>query len=261
VTASFLSVDPALSATGSPYAYASGNPLQLVDPLGLWSMPNPLDIATETISNTVKSLTSLGSVSDLLGTLACEVSGGFFWPDTGRSINLMLGFANHAKDKLRERWWEVRYFMNIKNPVSAIPAEAAMNVAVRSGAECEWESSEKFWVCYGAEAGYVPDSGGTMYGAVFVTPWSKEELSRYDETDGRRTIPHEAKHSDLEAFIGSPGLGLLVVASGINNTAAYLLTTGDPVLTAINAQRLFQCNGVEQEAGFKDGGYKQCLQG
>lgn len=37
VTASFLSVDPALAQTGSPYAHASGNPLQLVDPLGLFS--------------------------------------------------------------------------------------------------------------------------------------------------------------------------------------------------------------------------------
>ena len=34
-SASFLSVDPALAATGMPYAYTPGNPLQAVDPLGL----------------------------------------------------------------------------------------------------------------------------------------------------------------------------------------------------------------------------------
>ncbi|MCB2411832.1 DUF6531 domain-containing protein [Demequina sp. TTPB684] len=259
VTASFLSVDPALSATGSPYAYASGNPLQLVDPLGLWSMPNPFDSAINSISNTVKSLTSWGSVSDLLGTVACEVSGGFFWPDTGRNINLMLGFANHAKDELRETWREVRYFMNIKNPVSAIPAEAAMNVAVRSGAECEWESTEKFWVCYGADAGYVPDSGGTMYGAVFVTPWSKAELEKKDREQNRSTIRHEAKHGDIEAFIGSPGVGVLVLASGINNTALDLVIRQDPMGTARNVGKLFKCNGVEWSAGYQDGGYEECV--
>ena len=36
-SASFLSVDPALASTGMPYAYTAGNPLQSVDPLGLYS--------------------------------------------------------------------------------------------------------------------------------------------------------------------------------------------------------------------------------
>ncbi|WP_291377745.1 RHS repeat-associated core domain-containing protein [Demequina sp.] len=55
VTASFLSVDPALSATGSPYAYASGNPLQLVDPLGLWSIKGAWDSATSAVSSAVST--------------------------------------------------------------------------------------------------------------------------------------------------------------------------------------------------------------
>ncbi len=36
-SASFLSVDPALAATGMPFAYTPGNPLQMTDPLGLYS--------------------------------------------------------------------------------------------------------------------------------------------------------------------------------------------------------------------------------
>lgn len=35
-TAQFLSVDPLVSATGDPYGYTVGNPLQFADPLGLW---------------------------------------------------------------------------------------------------------------------------------------------------------------------------------------------------------------------------------
>ncbi len=88
VTASFLSVDPALAATGSPYAYTSGNPLQMVDPLGLWSMPNPLGGLTNFVNDTVRRVKGGGSVSDLLYDYRCRVSGGFFtlsggpeWPD------------------------------------------------------------------------------------------------------------------------------------------------------------------------------------
>lgn len=34
-TADFLTVDPALAVTGQPYAYANGDPIDLIDPLGL----------------------------------------------------------------------------------------------------------------------------------------------------------------------------------------------------------------------------------
>jgi RHS repeat-associated protein len=74
VTASFLSVDPALSVTGSPYAYAAGNPLQMVDPLGLC----PWDNWTNSIKNTVRSLTNWENVGDVVGAVSCKVSGGFF---------------------------------------------------------------------------------------------------------------------------------------------------------------------------------------
>jgi RHS repeat-associated protein len=75
VTASFLSVDPALSATGSPYAYASGNPLQLVDPLGLFSMSNAVD--------SLLGRGSVGEVGGAPGSVPCGTSGGFFGPNGG----------------------------------------------------------------------------------------------------------------------------------------------------------------------------------
>ena len=62
VTASFLSVDPALAATGSPYAYASGNPLQLVDPLGLWPS-NPFKAIANVVESTVDAVSSAASAT------------------------------------------------------------------------------------------------------------------------------------------------------------------------------------------------------
>jgi len=42
-TGQFLAVDPASSQTHQPYAYANNNPLQLTDPLGLWTIDEGLD--------------------------------------------------------------------------------------------------------------------------------------------------------------------------------------------------------------------------
>ncbi|MEO7122568.1 MAG: RHS repeat-associated core domain-containing protein, partial [Lacisediminihabitans sp.] len=42
-TAQFITVDPALSITHQPYAYASNDPLVATDPYGLWTIDNGLD--------------------------------------------------------------------------------------------------------------------------------------------------------------------------------------------------------------------------
>lgn len=51
---------------------------------------------------------------------------------------------------------------------------------------------------------------------------------------------------------------MLVVASGVNNLGTYLAFSKYPVLTVPIVQALFQCNGVEREAGFEEGGYDEC---
>jgi RHS repeat-associated protein len=45
-TGQFLSVDPLVDATGQPYAYTGDDPVNGVDPLGLWSL-NPISDAEE----------------------------------------------------------------------------------------------------------------------------------------------------------------------------------------------------------------------
>lgn len=47
-TGSFLQRDPAELSTDEPYAYTSGNPLQHVDPLGLWDWDGPINITDAT---------------------------------------------------------------------------------------------------------------------------------------------------------------------------------------------------------------------
>jgi RHS repeat-associated protein len=44
-TAQFLTVDPMVSTTRSPYAYVDDDPLNGTDPTGAWYIPNPLPIA------------------------------------------------------------------------------------------------------------------------------------------------------------------------------------------------------------------------
>jgi len=76
VTASFLSVDPALSQTDSPYAYASGNPLQLVDRLGLFLFSKAwksVKSAASTTGNWIIDHQALiiGAVAGILVTAGC----------------------------------------------------------------------------------------------------------------------------------------------------------------------------------------------
>jgi RHS repeat-associated protein len=47
-TGQFLSVDPAVSQTGQPYAYAAGNPVNTTDPDGLWQLGIPSGEPPET---------------------------------------------------------------------------------------------------------------------------------------------------------------------------------------------------------------------
>jgi len=81
-TASFLSVDPALTVSGSAYGYASGNPLQLVDPLGLFSMSGVgnwiQDHQVEIISGIAGAAVGAAclAVTAGAGSVACGALGG-----------------------------------------------------------------------------------------------------------------------------------------------------------------------------------------
>ena len=81
-TASFLSVDPALTVSGSAYGYASGNPLQLVDPLGLFSVSGVgnwiQDHQVEIISGIAGAAVGAAclAVTAGAGSVACGALGG-----------------------------------------------------------------------------------------------------------------------------------------------------------------------------------------
>ena len=56
-SAQFLTVDPLIQATGDPYGYTAGNPLQFTDPLGLtWWKPTPGQPAPGTTSPSASPL-------------------------------------------------------------------------------------------------------------------------------------------------------------------------------------------------------------
>jgi RHS repeat-associated protein len=76
-TGQFISVDPAAGLTGDGYGYGSGNPVQLTDPLGLWSVFG-WDIDLEAVG---KSATNFvyGAADSLTGGLVSAAVEGFGW--------------------------------------------------------------------------------------------------------------------------------------------------------------------------------------
>jgi RHS repeat-associated protein len=84
-TAQFLSVDPLIDLTQDAYGYASGNPLQLVDPLGLWGWTvwewsaDELDTASTILGGVALALAVTGvggPVAAVVGGLATAASVG-----------------------------------------------------------------------------------------------------------------------------------------------------------------------------------------
>ncbi|MCQ9165551.1 RHS repeat-associated core domain-containing protein [Arthrobacter sp. STN4] len=65
-TAAFTSTDPAYQTTGQRYTYANNNPLNRIDPLGLWGWADALDL--------ISGAAALTSVVASAGALVCAVA-------------------------------------------------------------------------------------------------------------------------------------------------------------------------------------------
>ena len=81
-TAQFLTRDPLEDLTTNPYGYTSGNPLQNIDPLGLWGW-NPLDWTADEWGTIGKWSARVGAVA-AIGVLVVG---------TGGTAGLVLGLA------------------------------------------------------------------------------------------------------------------------------------------------------------------------
>ena len=82
--AHFISRDPLVSLTRSPYGYVGGNPLNATDPLGLWGLPdlNPVDWVTA----------GAGAVGTAASTVWNHSIGSFDWGTTAAgAVNVIYG--------------------------------------------------------------------------------------------------------------------------------------------------------------------------
>lgn len=237
VTASFLSVDPALARTGSPYAYAPGNPLQLVDPLGLWPAGDPRD-ALGGILSTVKDWRSAG---DLVIGVGCEVFTGFFDDAKYRAQTSLYG-AEYVWDTVSNDWGNTAVFaMNHVNPVNFVATTGALAYGVASGGECDFSEENMMWVCTGAD---WHARGGTTLGATYITSKNSEKVDAAE-------LGHEEIHSFQEATFGLPLFaGLYGLAEGTRSVIG--------ALTPKEGDWGAGCNYWEQFAGLEEGGYNAC---
>lgn len=154
-TASFISIDPALSSTGEAYSYASANPLSFTDPLGLWSMQNTWNsvvgfvdgITGVPILSSVSNLFAPGSVqtcspeyniSNLVGNVASIVIPG------GWAFNVLkLGHAlsvgkiwKYEKvwiDGLKAKWVDASKYRRFNSQNPAYGEAAKHNADVLKG--------------------------------------------------------------------------------------------------------------------------------
>ncbi len=74
VTDQFLSVDPAVGITGTPYAFTGGDPVNGIDPMGLWSL-NPLSDIAEAASDAGHFVAKHHQVIEQVATIAGAVVG------------------------------------------------------------------------------------------------------------------------------------------------------------------------------------------
>jgi hypothetical protein len=118
VTASFLSVDPALAQTGSPYAYASGNPLQLTDPLGLWSLKGAWNSVKSAASATGNWIVDnkgmlIGAAAGILVTAGCLAitagAGSIACAALGGAVG---GMVTYGIDTPKECWTAGGFFVS-----------------------------------------------------------------------------------------------------------------------------------------------------
>jgi len=247
VTASFLSVDPALSATGSPYAYASGNPLQLVDPLGLFSLPNPFADATNFLNDTVKHFRGGGSVSDMLGEFGCRLSGGFFDIQDldrrlGQGLEAAANYWDNGLPTNTDAWKSWRQKVNVLRPDTGLLTAFMTTAAMLTGGDCAVSDTERITVCGGS---WLHGKGGTMFGGVYITSASTSSVL---EDPG--LLEHEGDHSDMWALRGVAGFlfDYIVVGQGSVVVRDELAPLNGP-----------HCNPGETIAGLAGGGYEgQC---
>lgn len=75
-TAQFLTVDPAVEQTLSAYGYTTNNPLNLIDPTGLWSLGGFIHKHAAVISHINAIATAVTGVAALAGTVCTVLTSG-----------------------------------------------------------------------------------------------------------------------------------------------------------------------------------------
>ena len=125
-----------------------------------------------------------------------------------------------------------------------------LGYALVGGANCSEMTSTKLIVCTGATSGFVPGSGGTTFGNVFITPFERSDFK--SAAEWHALLRHEYAHSLQWAKFGSMFLPAYGFAQGWAEFrwATDFLTGGHGACKNAGCYNFF-----EEAADLEDGNY------
>ena len=162
------------------------------------------------------------------------------------------GSGPSVSSKIESAIQWLRFAAHFQHPDTVLVSGIALWMAKTSGADCVFEQVGKQIVCYSAQSGFIPNSTGTTYGPLTVTPQSRAEVDARIE-GGQEWDIHEYRGPTSHASqIAGPGITSIAVSIGL----ATIWEVSLSVHTRVWHNP--KCNFIERSAGFHDGGYSRC---
>lgn len=169
VTDVFLSFDPLFTVTRDAYGYASNNPMNLIDPLGLFSLSGVVDWASEKVNEAVQYVKeNPGIAATGVSAVVC-VAGGI----VACGIGAAIAFAVRTNDAITDCGWDKSKGSIIADAALTTMTFGLVTAPAHYGLLRTAANRGAHGVLTGAQRGIMHDAGwkSTLFAkASFVAP-------------------------------------------------------------------------------------------